>query len=386
LLKQLGERTLNGLVNLLDLKLSKSHDFEFLHPNCFNNSKQSLRELHLKDLPRFNLIENYIDKDKSLSPPFLAHLSYSFEPIWLQNLNLSLLNLENSLPNSIFSNQSFSQAPRLLCKALLYLKRNTLVQLARNQPCTCLVYLFYRDRHLFSDAYPRWEFKTPFCYRNQIIKQSFDNNENGTIFLFDTILKRETECGLDKLDEFCFPPPTTTTTTTTDSTTTQTLPPTTPCPTTPKPTTKLVTTRRTRPPKLLNPNQSLPINKTKKTGAFPKLDFKKFLQVLLTIALISVLSILFTCLALRVTSNMNKRKKELKAQQQQAKLRTSLSNTSSMNPSTPTVALKTQRTKSVVGQQQTANKAVAQTSKASPHEKASLLLSSENDSGKSNKN
>lgn len=274
-IKNVYAKTFSGLFNLVELKLSKSSQLEHIHPKAFQDSTFTLRELHLKDT-RMRLMD-VIDSDDGLDPPYLAHVDYKFKPTWLDNLNLTLLNME-----SVFGMDQYNDSSaRLMCKALRLLPKHTLIHLQRHQPCTCMVYFFYRLKKF--PLYPRWEFKTPFCYRNQI--QSIVMSDGSIIKSMEKLVERETECQLSSLDAYCFPPPTTTTTTTTttSTTTTSTTTSTTTTTTTTRTTSRRRTfkTRTTPSSRHNDPSAATPVVTTKKRKAasFPKIDPGKLIKV-----------------------------------------------------------------------------------------------------------
>ena len=235
-LKQLGEHSLVGLLSLVELKLSKSSQLSEIHGGAFRDSQKSLKELHLKDT-QVKLLES-ISKDGTEPPYFPENLNkqkqswpvlVSPKPVWPSGLNLTLLNLDSSSNNEEFAAKKFtstnptvSPPDPLLCKLIRYLPATTLLNLQRNQSCNCLVYLVYRRKEF--PTYQRWEYKAPFCYRDQI-----QIGRDGTRS-YEALRKREIECDLPGLEKYCFPTPTTilpTTTTITSTTTTTTKPTTT---------------------------------------------------------------------------------------------------------------------------------------------------------------
>ena len=128
---------------------------------------------------------------------------------------MNFLNIDSSTINEQFSSKTFDNTSQnsLMCKVLRYLPSTTLVSLQRNQTCNCLIYLIYK-RKTFRFNKHHWDYMTPFCYRKQI-RFNFDGAKS-----FDAIEKREIECDLTGLENFCYPPPVTTTLETTTKTTT----------------------------------------------------------------------------------------------------------------------------------------------------------------------
>ncbi|RNA14711.1 leucine-rich repeats and immunoglobulin-like domains 2 isoform X1 [Brachionus plicatilis] len=278
LLKQINEFTLQGLMSLSDLSFSKSSHLVSIHENAFEDSRNSLKELNLKDTSI--KILSSIRNDSS----------------WLKGLNLELLSLDSYSAHVDFAVKNFDNydLKNLMCKILDAVSRKTLINLQRNQSCNCLVYLIYSAK-MFS--LPKWEYKSPFCYRNQL-----DYFPNGTK-IFSKIIEKEKSCDLDNLAYFCSP----TTTTTTTSTT---------------------TTRKPTKPVYLNPA----IFKTTRRTRYPKFDLRKFMQVFLVISFVTAMSIFFTIVYLRV-SKKKERKKKLK------KLSTMRLRTSSNSSSNPTISI-----------------------------------------------
>ena len=167
-LKRIEARTFVGLLSLGELRLSKSAQLSRIDARSFRDSRGSLRELHLKDT-QVRLVDS-LDED-GVEPPYLPHqvAAHKFNEIWLDGLNLTLLNLESSSNADQFgaaAAMNESAPRRMMCKMARHVPAHTLVNLQRHQACTCMVYLLYRRKEF--PLFPRWEFKTPFCYRNQI--------------------------------------------------------------------------------------------------------------------------------------------------------------------------------------------------------------------------
>ncbi|CAF0883959.1 unnamed protein product [Brachionus calyciflorus] len=278
-IKGINEFTLKGLNSLVDLRISKSIELSFIHENAFRDAKKSLREIHLKDtsIRILNTIPNS----------------------WLTYLNLELLNLDSNTINEEFSMDSNLQK-EIFCKIKKFLPRDTLISLQRNQSCNCLIYFLYMGKN-FSSAFSKWEYKTPFCYRNQI--KYF---ENGTK-IFHSINEKEDLCELNNLEYFCNPTTTSTTTKTTTTTTTT------------RPTRKM-----TR-PIYRNPMTTLPPKKTR----YPKINFEKFIKVFLVILVITAISIFFTVIYLRYTKKLDRKKKLQKLNRLRANSNSSCNQTSS---------------------------------------------------------
>ena len=213
LLKQISAHTLAGLVSLNELHLSKSYQLASIEGRAFKDFKRTLRELHLKDTV-VKLIDTLIED--GIEPPYTTTMldmlrNYENNHVWLDGLNLTVLNMDSSASNEQFSFKTFDNTSKnsLMCKVLRYLAPTTLVNLQRNQTCNCLVYLVYRHKEFKAS----WEYVAPYCYRKQMLF-----NAAGGAKSFEAIVKREMECDLNGLHKFCYPP--TTTTTSTISTTT----------------------------------------------------------------------------------------------------------------------------------------------------------------------
>lgn len=309
-IKQINENTFTGMTSLNELSLAKSAELSEIHGKAFHDQTKTLKELNLKDT-QIRLLDAF--RQDGIIPPYLHELKESYNTrkrdVWIENLDLELLNIDSNAINEEFSFKNFhtntSSQNLVMCKFLRYVSSNTLVNLQRNQTCNCLIYFIYRNKEF--PLYTRWEYKAPFCYRAQIKVL-----ENGTKS-FENIKQREIECNLDSLSSLCFPPPTTTTTSTTT--------------TTKAPITTIKRTTRTRPtkPKELN-NPTPQMSANNKGAKFPRLDLAKLVKVVMTIIGISALSILLTIVGLRLSQRLNKRRKVLKMQNMRQ--RTS-SNTSS---------------------------------------------------------
>lgn len=211
-----------GLFSLTELKLTKSGQLSEIHGRAFRDSQRSLRELHLKDT-QVRLLGS-LAKDGT-EPPYASWLNSiknkKAQDVWLNGLNLSLLNIDSNVNNDEFAHKKFDMLTGswppdpLLCKLMRYMPDTTLLNLQRNQTCNCLVYLVYRRKEF--PTYTKWEYKAPFCYRDLIKVEPINGTKS-----FEIIRKREKECRLDEVRNYCFPPPTTTTTTTTTTTITST--------------------------------------------------------------------------------------------------------------------------------------------------------------------
>lgn len=304
MIKEIMSNTLNGLSNLNELRLTKSYNLKNIEHNAFNHFKNTLKELHLKDT-QVKLIDKILND--GIEPPYESHKNINTtNKVWIDGLELKLLNIDSSVNSEEFSFNKYDNASKnnLMCKIIRYIPSTTLINLQRNQSCNCLIYLIYRRKNF--DLYQNnWEFKTPFCYRSQI---KYDEKRFKS---FNDILKHEIECGINSLNEFCFPT-TTTSTTTTTTTTTTTSTTTTTVRTTIKTKKSFHTTRPTR---KLNPTSSqISQENIKATPKFPKLDFKKLIKVTATILGISAFSIILTIVGLKLSKILEKRKKESKLQ------------------------------------------------------------------------
>lgn len=288
LLKKINEFTLKGLFTLNDISFSKSSSLDFIHTNAFKDSKNTLKEINLKDT----------------SVKILGSIYY--DTSWLKDLNLEILNLDSYAAHADFSTKNLLEYDLkiLMCKIMDTLSNRTLINLQRNQSCNCLIYLIYSGKKF---SLPKWEYKAPFCYRNQL--EHFSNKTKN----FKKIIEKEKSCDFSNLVYYCYPTTPTVTTTTTTTTTTITT------------TTSKTTKRKSVKPVYLNPT-------TTKRTRYPKFDIRKFLQVFLVILFVTALSVFFTIVYLRISSK-NEQKKKIK------KLSSARLRTSSNSSSNPTISV-----------------------------------------------
>ena len=167
-IKKIASNTFRGLVALNKLKLKKNFILESIEGKAFEDSKQTLNEIDLKETS-IRLIET-VDEDQALK---------SRKGVWLDGLNLTLLHIDlkdfDALKNTS------------MCALSRYLPASTLVSSAHpNQQCNCLVYFIYRGKHF--PHISNWERKAPACYRNKSTAE---------------IVSQELKCNLKSFDLKC---------------------------------------------------------------------------------------------------------------------------------------------------------------------------------------